>query len=122
MHISLKEIQKTTGVKATSIALSQEESLIVKKAFVSEVSPKGFNLTFNYQDMVMDSLKFQWDLHTLWHKNIDIYIPDMEMDIEGKVIGAKHLGQGNFEVNMEFSQESPVYWRECLFELWPKLV
>lgn len=113
--------KEKTGVKATSIALSHEESLIVKKAVVSEVSPKGFNLTFNYQDLIMDSLKFQWGLHTLWYKNIDIYIPDMEMDIEGKVIGAKRLEQGKFEVNIEFSQEAPVYWRECLFELWPKL-
>ena len=122
MRLISEETKKAKGVKATSIALSYEENLIVKKALVQEVSPKGFNLIFNYQDLLIDSLKWQWDLRTLWYKNIDMYIPDMEMDLEGKVMGIKRLDKGNFEVNMEFPHNQPLYWRECLFELWPKFV
>lgn len=109
-----------TGIKAASITLSNEENLIVKKAFVSKLSPQGFNLIFNYRDLVPESLKFQLHLHSLWYKDIHTYIPDMEMDLEGKVTGTRHLGKGIFEVNIEFFQEVPKYWRECLFELWPK--
>ena len=122
MNVNNEKIQRIKGIKAASITLSNEDNLIVKKAFISQVSPTGFNLTFNYRDLVPESLKFQLHLHSLWYKNIHMYIPDMEMDLEGKVIGTRHMGKGNFEVNIEFFQEVPQYWGECLFDLWPKLV
>ena len=122
MNLNKQNIAKIQGVKAASITLSNEDNLIVKKAVVSEVSPHGFNLTFHYRDLVPKSLKFQLHLHSLWYKNIHMYIPDMEIDLEGKVIGTRHIGKGNFEVNVEFSQEIPQYWCECLFDLWPKFI
>ena len=117
MNLSNKEIQK---VKACSITFYNEENIIVKKAIISEVTTSGFKLILNYRNLVPDSLKFQLHLSKLWYKNIRVYIPDMEMDWEGKVIGTQHLGKGRFEVNIEFFQEVPHYWRECLFDLWPK--
>ena len=122
MMILNNKIEKTQGIKACSITLSNEENIVVKKAIVSEVTTSGFKLILNYRDLVPESLKFQLHLHSLWYKNIHIYIPDMDMDWEGRVIGTRHLGKGNFEVNIEFFQEVPKYWRECLFDLWPKPV
>ena len=122
MNLNKENIEKIQGVKAASITLSNEDNLIVKKAVVSKVSPHGFNLTFNYRDLVPESLKFQLHLHSLWYKNIHMYIPNMEIDLEGKVIGTRHIGKGNFEVNVEFSEEIPQYWCECLFDLWPRFV
>ena len=113
--------ERMKGIKASSITLSHEENLIVKKAFISHLNSEGFSLVFNYRDLVLPSLKFQLHLHSLWYKDIHIYIPDMDMDLEGRVTGTRHLGKGCFEVNIEFFQEVPKYWRECLFELWPKL-
>ncbi|MDE0119532.1 MAG: hypothetical protein OXM55_05940 [Bdellovibrionales bacterium] len=112
--------QETQQIKACSITFSNEENIIAKRAIISEVTTSGFKLILNYRNLVPDSLKFQLHLNTLWYKNIRIYIPDMEMDWEGKVVGTQHLGKGCFEVNIEFFQEVPNYWRECLFELWPK--
>ncbi len=120
--MKLDEPNHAKRVKACSITLSNEEDIIVKKAFVSEVTPKGFKLILNYHDLVPESLKLQLHLHDLWYKNIHTYIPDMDMDWEGKVIGTQHLGKGNAEVNIEFFQEVPKYWCECLFDLWPKMV
>ena len=112
----------TKGVRASSITLANEENLIVKKARVSHISPTGFNLTFNYRDLAAESLRFQLHLHSIWYKDIHVYIPDMEMELEGQVVGTQHLGNGNFEINIFFFQEVPKYWRECLLDLWPKFV
>ena len=114
------KIEQKTKIKACSITFSDAEDILVKKAFVSEVTSKGFKLILNYRDLVSESLKLELDLHSLYHKNIHAYIPDMEMDWAGKVTGSRHLGKGNFEVNIEFFQQEPKYWRECLFDLWPK--
>jgi len=112
----------TKGVRASSITLVNEENLIVKKALVSYMGLNGFNLTFNYRDLVAESLKFQLHLHSLWYKNIHVYIPDMEMELEGQVVRTQHLGNGNFEIKIFFFQEVPKYWRECLLDLWPEFV
>ena len=107
------------GIKACSISLSSENNFIVKKAQLDLVKPRGFNLLFNYADLIPESLKYQLHLHSLWYKKIHLYVPDMEMDLQGKVIGTQHLGSGNFEVRVEFPKETPNYWRECLFDLFP---
>ena len=117
-----EDIKKIKGVKAASITLSNEENFIVKKALIPQIEPSGFHLIFNYRDLVAESLKFQLHLHSLWYKNIHMYIPDMQIELEGKVVSTQHLGEGTFKVNIQFSKTVPQYWRECLSELWPKMV
>jgi len=118
----LEQENNNKGIKATAITLSNEENIIIKKAIVSQLNTTNFSLIFNVYDLLLPSLKYQLHLHSLWYKNIHTYIPDMEMDLEGKVIGTRHLGKGSFEINIEFFQEVPKYWRECLMDLWPKAV
>ena len=108
-------------IKACAITFSKIEDILIKKAFICEVTPKGFTLLLNSRDLVSKSLEPQLNLQTLYYKNIHIYLPDMEMDLEGTVTGTRDLGAGAFEVHIEFLPVEPTYWRECLFDLWPKV-
>ena len=120
MNANCEETRRLKGVRASSITLSNEENFIVKKAFIPQIKPSGFHLIFNYRDLVAESLKFQLHLHSLWYKNIHMYIPDMQIELEGTVVSTQHLGKGTFKVNIKFPKTTPKYWRECLSELWPK--
>ncbi len=113
----VKTEQKGQIIKACAITFSKIEDILIKKAVICEVTPKGFTLLLNYRDLVSKSLKAKLHLQTLYHKNIHIYLPDMEMDLEGRVTGTRHVGGGNFEVYIEFLPVEPVYWRKCLFDL-----
>ncbi len=108
------------GLKVAVIALSPEEKLVVKKAFVSALNLTGFKLIFHNKDLVSDSLRQPFHLRSLWKKDLYMYVPDMEMNLEGRVVGAQHLENGKWEVNMAFSSSAPRYWRECLCDLWPR--
>ena len=118
-RVNCEDRQKIKGVKAASITLSNEENFIVKKAFIPQIKPTGFHLIFDYRDLLAESLKFQLHLHSLWYKNIHMYIPDMQIELEGTVVDTQHLGEGTFKLNIKFSKTTPQYWRECLSELWP---
>ena len=107
------------GIKVASIALAEEEKLVVKKAFVSNLSPLGFKLVFHNQNFISDSLKFHLHFYALLQKELCMYIPDMEMDLDGIVTDVRYLEDGKWEVSIEFSPSAPQYWRECLCDLWP---
>ena len=113
-----RKTQVKALLKASSISFLGEENIFLKKALISKLNSRGFNLIFHHRDLVPSALKFRPALHSFWDKSIHTYIPNMEMDLEGRVTGTRRLEKGNFEVNIEFSQETPSYWRECLFELW----
>ena len=105
--------------KATLITLSGEENIIIKKAFISKLTSQGFDLIFNYRDLVPVFLKSQLHLKYLLGKKLSMYLPLMDIDLEVKVIKSYHIGHGDFKMHTEFFIEIPQYWRECLCELWP---
>ena len=107
------------GVRTKLLTLQGAENLILRKAHVFNLSFTGFKLCFNYKDLIPRSLKFQVKLHSLWNKHLSMYLPDMNMDLEGKVIIVQNIGKGNFVADMEFCSSVPSYWHECLFDLWP---
>ena len=44
----------------------------------------------------------------------------MNLDLDGRVVRASHIGRGAFEIALEFSEDIPEYWRECLVDLLPE--
>ena len=111
---------KKLTFKASCISLLEEENhLIAKKAFISKVTSKGFNLNLYYKDLIPRSLRFHLSLSPLIGKKILMYIPAMNMDLEGTITKAQHTGGGHFNIHLDFFKDMPQYWRECLFELWP---
>ena len=107
-------------VKTAVITLSSEESLLARKAFISKMTPLGFNLTVQHKDLIPLTLRRGLTLNRLLNKNLSLYIPLMDIDLEVKVITTRHLGKGEFEIKTKFLTGLPAYWRECLSELWPK--
>lgn len=119
LHITGKN-QDFSIVKTALITLSQEDSIIVKKAYICRLTPQGFDLHLKRQDLVPSFLRTRLSLDCLLNKNLSLYIPLMGIDLDVTVTKTQHLGKGDFEIMTEFFADSPTYWRECLFELWPK--
>lgn len=46
-------------------------------------------------------------------------IAQMDLDIDGYIARTRMLGNGVFEVAVDFSQDAPHYWLECLYDLLP---
>ena len=120
MHKERVTADKKLTFKASCISLLEEENnLIAKKAFISKVTTHGFNLNLYYKDLIPRSLRFHLNLNPLIGKKILMYIPAMNMDLEGTITEAHHTGNGYFNIHLNFFEDMPKYWCECLFELWP---
>ena len=117
--LSTPRVFKKESLQVVKAALiTKEDQLIIKKALLSCLHLEGFKLIFPPQELTSKALRYQLYLHSLWYKDIGVYIPDLQIDLEGKIINVQYF-QGKFELSVAFSVNTPKYWRECLLELWP---
>lgn len=93
---------------------------ICSKAMIVDTSIEGFLVVIERQDLLSDDLKGNLTLDTLKDKSLSLYVPAMDLELDGTVGLTRHAGQGRFEVLLKFSSDTPRYWRECLMDLLPE--
>jgi hypothetical protein len=108
-----------------SIEVSELTSLstydvVAKKGYIKDASIKGFLLIIKRTDIENPDLKNSMDLSALLNQKFVLFLPQMNLDLDGTVTRTKHVGKGQFELGIEFSVDVPEYWRECLIDLLPK--
>ena len=119
-EVNTAKNKEAVKAKASCIVLcGKEYQHLAKKAFISKLTPNGFNMFLNYKDLIPRAFRFHLSLKQLIGKKIFMYVHSMNMDLEGVAVTEKHTGRGNFNIYMRFPEETPKYWRECLFYLWP---
>jgi glycine cleavage system aminomethyltransferase T len=43
----------------------------------------------------------------------------MNIEISGRIARTKLLGKQGFEIGIDYAEDAPEYWRECLVDLLP---
>ncbi len=94
--------------------------IIAKKAQIMNASTSGFLMQIKRIDFEIDELKNNINIDTLLNEKIVLFLPQMNLDLEGLITRTKHLGKGVFEVAAQFSANVPEYWKECLIDLLPE--
>jgi hypothetical protein len=94
-------------------------SLIASEGYIVDASIKGFLMVVTRKDLVPKELKENLNIDSLVGKKLCLFLPQMNLDLDGKVVRTNHIGRGVFEIALEFSEEIPEYWRECLVDLLP---
>jgi len=93
---------------------------ICTKAKIVDTSIKGFLLVIEREDLLLEDLKSSLTLESLKDMSLSLYVPAMDLELDGNIGVTRHVGKGTFEVLVEFSADTPKYWRECLMELLPE--
>lgn len=93
---------------------------VCKKGQIVDTSIKGFLLVIAREDLLLDELKGDLCLDKLKGMSISLYVHQMELELDGIIGVTRHKGKGIFEILVNFSPDTPRYWRECLMDLLPK--
>lgn len=93
--------------------------VIARNGHIVDASSSGFLAIF-HRDDADQSLKSSLTMDHLIGTKIALFLPQMEIDLDGKISRTKHIGKGYFEVGVTFSEDIPEYWRNCLQELLPQ--
>ena len=106
------------------IAVSELTSLssygvIAHECVIVDASKTGFLMKLERSQLIPPEYRENLNLQALVGQQVVMYLPQMNLDLDGTVTRANHVGKGRFEVAVTFSAEVPEYWRDCLVELLP---
>jgi len=88
---------------------------------IVNASATGLLIHVNPQNLNPEMLQHNLPLEGIKGDYVTMKIVEMELEIDGTVMRARRLDQGLCELAIDFSDNAPAYWRECLAELLPGL-
>ncbi len=106
-------------LEISSISMLDNLSKLAKKAELIEASITGFLMIVHRDDLIPKVLRENLTIDSILGTTILIYLPQMNLEISGKIARTKLLGKKGFEIGVDYSSDAPEYWRECLLDLLP---
>ena len=111
-------------------AISQVDVLNVKNVSTGEVyfsrgvlvdvSPTGLLLRIERENILSIPLRSTLTLSSIVGAGVGFTIEVMDTYIEGVITRTKLEGHGTFVVAVDFREDAPEYWRNCLVDLLPE--
>lgn len=106
-------------VNVSDITSLSSYTVLANTGNIIDASIRGFLLQVDRKDLIPKDLRQNLNLDNLVNQQVVMYLPQMNLDLDGTVTRAAHKGGGVFEIAVDFSAEVPEYWRECLIDLLP---
>jgi hypothetical protein len=94
-------------------------SVIAREGVIVDASQSGFLLRIERAQLIPKEYRENLSLSKLVNHQVVMYLPQMNLDLDGTITRAEHVGKGRFEIACSFSADVPEYWRDCLVELLP---
>jgi hypothetical protein len=94
-------------------------SVIAREGVIVDASQSGFLLKVERSQLLPKELRENLTMESLVGHQVVMYLPQMNLDLDGTVTRASHVGKGRFEIAVTFSADVPEYWRDCLVDLLP---
>ncbi len=112
--------KKIEGITVSNVAiLKPSYCSLTKKATLVNASSHDFLILIQRKDLIPKYLRNNLTLHNITDHLIILTIEQMDLTISGYVARTAMIGQGNFEVAIDYSQDESDYFRECLFSMLP---
>jgi hypothetical protein len=106
-------------LKISSLAVTDGMAKLVRHGTIVNASAHGMLLHIRREDLIPRSLKNSLTLEPLVGSRVVIRIEEMNLELSGTISRTRLLGKEGFELALDYSGDSPQYWRECLMDLLP---
>ncbi len=115
---------KAEGKNATKLTIDSFSSLenlqkLATYGQIIEASSTGILIKFKRDDFIAKDLRSNLNIDHLHGQNVYFNIHEMNLEISGIVARTKFVGKEGFLVAVDYTQDAPEYWRECLIDLLP---
>ena len=82
--------------------------------------PNEISLTIKREDLIPAALRKNLTLDVLIGDRVFMHLEEMNLELSGVIARTQLLGKKGFYVAVDYSDEAPEYWRECLMDLLPQ--
>lgn len=93
---------------------------IAKDCEIVEASSTGLLLNVKREDLIPSALRKNLTLDVLIGDRVFMHLEEMNLEVSGVITRTKLLGKKGFQIAVDYSDEAPEYWRECLMDLLPQ--
>ena len=107
-------------IRVSYMASLNDLAKIAKNCQIVEASASGLLLTVLRDDLIPQSLRGNLNLDCLIGNRVYLKVDPMNIEISGEIRRTKFLGKQGFHIAVDYSEDAPEYWRECLMDLLPK--
>jgi len=111
--------REITPLQVSAVSSLENLAKIAREGEVIEASTTGFLLIIKREDLIPSNLRKNLTLDMLIGSKILLHLPQMNLEISGRVARTKLLGKQGFELGIDYTDDAPEYWRECLVDLLP---
>ncbi|MDZ4677075.1 MAG: hypothetical protein SGI74_06145 [Oligoflexia bacterium] len=116
VHTDRKTVTETFAVNVKDISTGE---VYFNRASIVDVSHTGLLLHVKRGDVAAVSLRSTLTFSCIHQASIGFTIEIMDTYIEGVVTRTKPIGKGDFICAVDFRDDAPEYWRQCLVDLLP---
>lgn len=92
---------------------------IAKNCEIVEASSTGLLLLVQREDLIPAALRKNLNLDVLIGDRVFMHLEEMNLEVSGVITRTQLLGKKGFHIAIDYSEEAPEYWRECLMDLLP---
>jgi hypothetical protein len=107
------------SVQFNDLTSITQYSVIAREGRIVNASTTGFLIEIERKDIVPEDLRENLSLESTLGQQVALYLPQMNLDLDGTITRASHIGKGCFAIAIDFSFDVPEYWRACLIDLLP---
>ena len=111
--------KELSPVKVSYISSLTDFSKLTREARIVEASATGLLICVQREDLVAPKLWKNLNIDELIGERIYLRLDDMNLELSGIVARTQFLGKQGFHIAVDYTDEAPEYWRECLMELLP---
>lgn len=110
----------THPVQVSYISSLDDFTKIAKNCEVIEASSTGLLMTVKRKDLLPPNLRENLTIDVLKGEGVYIHLKDMELEISGVITRTQFLGKNGFLIAVDYTDDAPEYWRQCLMDLLPQ--
>ncbi|MEQ1665576.1 MAG: hypothetical protein ABL927_09400 [Bdellovibrionales bacterium] len=111
--------KETQSIDINDLTSISNYTVIARYGKIVNASSAGILIEINRTALVPDEYRDNLSLESSLGQTVVFYLPQMNLDLEGTIMRASHIGKGKFVIGINFASDVPDYWRECLVDLLP---
>lgn len=108
-----------TPLTVSSVSSMENLARVAKGGMIVEASISGFLLLVDRDDLVPIEFRRNLNIDALVGHKVLIHLNELNLEISGRVARTRFAGKSGFEIGIDYSDDAPEYWRECLVDLLP---
>ena len=112
--------KEVSPIHITHLTSLDDFAKIAKNCEIVEASATGLLLRVKREDLIPTALRKNLSLDVLVGDRVFMHLEEMNLEISGVITRTSLSGKKGFQIAIDYSEEAPEYWRECLMDLLPQ--